>query len=85
MAIIGGALPFVGSAVSGMGGLWPKSEQNEINRILNAWLRLQQDQLEEIGQTLGEVLVRLDFDDPIVTERLASPEYLSLLKKAYRD
>jgi hypothetical protein len=48
-------------------------------------MRLQEDELKEIGITLIEVMQRLDTTDEKVRERIGSPEYLKLIKKCFRD
>ncbi len=78
-------VPFVEGAIGGVGSAWSEAEQDRFNKILTAWLKLQEDELKEIGQTLMEVMARLDKTDPEVERRIQSPEYLSILKKAFRD
>lgn len=85
LAFIGGAIPLVGGAFSGAGGAWSEREQNRYNKLFAAWLKLQEDEIREIWLTLSEVLIRLDLDDPVIQERIESPQYLSLVKKAFRD
>jgi hypothetical protein len=46
---------------------------------------LQEEEIKEIGKTLVEVMLRLDHEDETVRQRIESHEYLSLLKKAFRD
>lgn len=79
------AIPLIGGAIGGVSGVWSEKEQANINDIFAAWIRLQEDELKEIGQTLFEVILRLDRQDPEVIKRIESPEYLSLIKKAFRD
>lgn len=83
--LIGGAIPFVGGALSGAANTWAEAEQARVNQLIAAWMRLQEDELKEIGATLIQVVSRLDHSDPHVTERLESREYLSIVKKALRD
>ena len=85
LAVVGGAMPFAGGLVSGAGSAWSEHEQDRINKLFEAWFKLQQDEMEEIGRTLYEILVRLDLENPKVRERVESKEYLSLIKKAFRD
>lgn len=79
------AVPIVGGAIGGAGGYWSEKDQSRINDLFDSWMKLQEDEIREIGRTLFEVLVRLDKEDPIVLKRIESPEYLSLVKKAFRD
>jgi hypothetical protein len=43
-----------------------------------------QDELAEKEQTILEIVARLDMNDARTAERIASPEYQSLLRKAFR-
>lgn len=85
LACLSGAVPLVGGVISGAGGAWSEAEQGKFNEILAAWLKLQEDEIKEIGQTLFEVMARLDQNDPEIEKRLKSPEYLSIIKKAFRE
>lgn len=80
-----GAIPGVGGAIAGIAGTWSEQEQAEFNRIFEAWLKLQEDEIREIGLTLFEIMSRLDQTDENVRRRVESPEYLRLVKKCFRD
>lgn len=83
--VIGGLIPFAGGAISGASSAWSEQEQQKINSLIQAWLKLQEDEIKEIGQTMFEILARLDLNDENIAKRMESPEYLSLVKKAFRD
>lgn len=85
LACLSGLIPFAGGAVGGAGGVWSEKEQESINKILATWLKLQEDEIKEIGKTMFEVLIRLDQNDENVRKRIESPQYLSLVKKCFRD
>jgi len=85
LACLSGLIPLAGGAVGGLGGAWSEAEQEKLNRLLATWLTLQTDEIKEIGQTLMEVFIRLDKNDDNVRKRIESPEYLSLVKKCFRD
>jgi hypothetical protein len=85
LACIGGAIPFVGGVFGATAGAWSEAEQKRFNKIFASWLRLQEDEIKEIGVTLAEVMIRLDMNDPKVEERVQSPAYLSIIKKCFRD
>jgi hypothetical protein len=85
LAVLGGAIPLAGGLISGAAGAWSEAEQDHFNRVLASWLQLQKDGIKEIGITIAEILSRLDLNDEEVRKRIESPEYLSLLKKAFRD
>jgi hypothetical protein len=83
---VGGALgSYTGGAISGATAAWSERDQQRINDIMHGWLKLQEDEIKEIGQTIFEIMGRLDLEDENVTKRLESPEYLRLLKKCFRD
>jgi hypothetical protein len=80
-----GAIPGIGGAIAGIAGTWSEEEQAEFNQIFSAWLKLQEDEIREIGMTIFEVMARLDKNDEEVRKRVESPEYLRLVKKCFRD
>jgi hypothetical protein len=80
-----GAIPGVGGVIAGTAATWSEKEQAEYNRIFAAWLKLQEDEIREIGLTIFEVMARLDQTDEEIRKRIESPEYLQLVKKCFRD
>jgi hypothetical protein len=80
-----GAIPGIGGAIAGIAGSWSEKEQSEFNRLFAAWLKLQEDEIREIGITIFEVMDRLDQTDEQIRKRIESPEYLRLVKKCFRD
>lgn len=85
LAFLSGLIPGVGGAFGAAAGAWSEAEQKRFNKIFASWLKLQEEEIKEIGITLAEVMVRLDVNDPKVEERVQSQEYLSLVKKCFRD
>lgn len=85
LAALGGLIPFAGGAIGGAAGAWSESESDYFKKILAKWLKLQEDEIKEIGLTLYEVMVRLDHADENIRQRIESPEYLTLVKKCFRD
>jgi len=85
LACLSGLIPLIGGAVGGIGGAWSETEQERLNKLLATWLKLQEDEIREIGQTLVEVYIRLDNNDDNIRKRIESSEYLSLVKKCFRD
>ena len=84
LACLGG-VPAVGGVFGAGAGAWSEAEQAYFNKILSSWLKLQEDEIKEIGKTLIEVMIRLDKNDENIRKRIESPEYLSLIKKCFRD
>jgi hypothetical protein len=84
LACLGG-IPAVGGVFGGAAGAWSEAEQEHFNKVFESWLRLQQDEVREIGVTIAEILTRLDLNDQSIQKRIESPEYLKLIKKCFRD
>jgi hypothetical protein len=84
LACLGG-IPFAGGVFGAAGGAWSEAEQSHFNKVFASWLKLQEDEVREIGVTIAEILTRLNLNDEKVRERIESPEYLKLIKKAFRD
>lgn len=80
-----GAIPLVGGAIAGASSAWSEAEQSHFNKVFAAWLKMQEDEIREIGTTIMEVMSRLDLNDEQIRDRLESPEYLKIIKKCFRD
>ena len=78
-------IPIAGGVFGAASGAWSEAKQKRFNKIFASWLKLQEEEIKEIGITLAEVMIRLDINDSKVEERVQSPEYLSLVKKCFRD
>jgi len=81
----GGAIPFVGGVLSAGSGVWSEREQEKVNSFFEHWLKMLQEELAEKAQTILEIMARLDMNDEKIAERVASPEYQSLVRKAFRE
>lgn len=84
LACLGG-VPVAGGVFGGAAGAWSEGEQAHYNKVFASWLKLQEDELKEIARTIAEILSRLNLNDENVQKRIESPEYLSLIKKCFRD
>lgn len=85
LAVISGVVPVIGGAIGGISGIWSEKEQEKVNQLFATWLKLQQDELTEIGRTIFEIMNILDKNDDKVKGRIESPEYLRLMKKCFRN
>lgn len=84
LALLSG-IPGAGGVFSASAGAWSEAEQERYKKIFASWLKLQEDEIREIGMTLMEVMIRLDQTDEKIQERIQSTEYLKLIKKCFRD
>jgi hypothetical protein len=85
ISFLGGLVPIGGGAIGGIASAWSEKESDDFKKVLAAWLKLQEEEINEIGQTLYEIMIRLDLNDTKIDERIKSPEYLSLVKKCFKD
>ncbi len=82
---ISGAVPFAGGVFGAAAGAWSESEQDRLNKAFHAWMKLQEREVREIAITMMEILHRLDLKDEQIHQRIQSPEYQALVRKAFRD
>ncbi len=80
-----GAIPLAGGFLSAAASAWSEAEQEKINAFFDHWLKMLKDEMAEKAQTILEIMARLDMNDEKIAERVASPEYQALLRKAFRD
>ena len=85
LQVASGAIPFAGGVLSALAGNWSEAEQERVNRFLEAWIRMLQDELKEKAQTILEIMARLDLQDDAIASRVESKEFQSLLNKTFRD
>jgi hypothetical protein len=81
----GGAIPFVGGFLAAASGAWSEEEQAKVNSFFEHWLKMLQAEMAEKAKTIIEIMARLDMNDEKVAERVASPAYQSLVRKAFRE
>jgi hypothetical protein len=82
---IGGAIPFVGGLISAGAGAWSETDQENVTNVIKQWLQMLEDEMREKGKTIAEIVARLDMANESISQRIESPEYQSLLKKAFRN
>jgi hypothetical protein len=81
----GGVIPFAGGLLSAAASAWSDHDQEQVNSFFKHWLQMLNDEMREKEQTIYEIAARLDLKDEKVAGRMNSPEYQSLLKKAFRE
>jgi len=83
--VISGAIPFLGGFFSAIAGAWSEADQERVNRFIRHWLKMMEAEMAEKGQTIIEIMQRLDLHDEEIADRISSDEYQSLLRKGFRD
>jgi hypothetical protein len=82
---LSGAIPFAGGILSAIANEWSQRDQKRVNDFLLHWARMLAEEMREKEKTILEITARLDMKDEKTAERVASPEYQSLLRKGFRD
>jgi hypothetical protein len=82
---ISGVIPFAGGLLSAAASAWSEREQNRINAFLHHWLQMLAAEMREKEQTILEITSRVDMRDEETANRVESPAYQALLRKAFRD
>lgn len=80
-----GALPFAGGILSAAASAWSERDQNRVNGFLRHMIEMLQAEMLEKEKTILEITARIDMNDEKASERIKSPEYQALLRKAFRD
>jgi hypothetical protein len=80
-----GAIPFAGGILSAAASAWSERDQNRVNEFLHHMIEMLQAEMREKEQTILEITARIDMNDEKVSERIKSPAYQALLRKAFRD
>lgn len=75
----------VGGPIGASAGAWSEAEQARINERIAALLAMDRERIKEMVLTLLEVEARLDTNDERIKQRIESPEYLSLVRKCFRE
>lgn len=85
VAVLGGAVPFAGGLAAWIADKWSGKEQKRANALFLAWFKMIQDELLEKQKVMGEIMARIDMEDEQVSDRVSSPEYQKLVRKAFRN
>jgi hypothetical protein len=80
-----GSIPWVGGFIAASASLSAEREQQGINDLQRLWLQEHKEKITELGSTLNEIFGRLDKFGEDVQQRIESPEYLALVRKAFRS
>lgn len=80
-----GSIPWVGGFVSAAAALRSEEEASQANTIQTKWLEEHEQKLVSLYATLNEIISRFESIGPQIDERIESPEYLVLVRKAFRS
>src|SRR3974390_1244603 len=80
-----GSIPWIGGFIAASASLSAEREQQGINELQQLWLEEHKDKILELRDVLNEIFTRLDNFGDQIKERIESPEYLALVRKAFRS
>jgi hypothetical protein len=82
---LSGAIPLAGGVLSAVAGARSEREQARINEFLHHMMEMLNAEMREKEKTILEITARIDMQDEKISERVRSPAYQALLRKAFRD
>jgi hypothetical protein len=80
-----GSIPWIGGFIAASASLTAEREQQGINDLQQLWLQEHKEKILELRDSLNEIFGRLDNFGDQVQQRIESPEYLALVRKAFRS
>jgi regulator of replication initiation timing len=79
-----GSIPWVGGFLSAAVDFKSDEDQVKSNSLYMQWLQEHSKKMNELGETLSNVAIRLNEFPEEIDERLESDEYLQVVRKAFR-
>lgn len=80
-----GSIPWIGGAIAASSAMHAEKEQGKINDLQKIWLEEHQRKIEELYYTIYQIQERLDESGEDVLERMESEEYLTLVRKGFKE
>jgi hypothetical protein len=80
-----GSVPWVGGLLGASAALHGEKDQSQVNDLLKQWLEEHTEKLARLTETIGQILDRLSGFGDQIQDRLESPEYLALVRRAFRS
>ncbi len=79
-----GSVPWVGGFLSAMADFKSDERQVKNNHLYEEWLKEHTEKMKLLGETLVDVVKKLDEFSDEVNDRLESEEYLQIIRKSFR-
>lgn len=79
------SIPWVGGFIGASSALHAEKEQGKINDLQKLWIEEHQRKIEELAQTIFEIVDKLESSGVDVQERMETEEYLALVKKGFKE
>lgn len=79
------SIPWVGGVIAASSALHGEKEQEKINSLQRLWLEEHHKKIEELAFAIYEITERLNTTGSDNDDRLSSEEYLSLVRKGFKE
>jgi hypothetical protein len=79
-----GSIPWVGGFIAASAALHAEYEQGHVNELSKRWVEEHQQKIQELNETLAQMMLRLEQLGPQAEERLHEESYLGLVKYGFR-
>lgn len=79
-----GSIPWVGGFIAASAALHAEYEQGHVNELSKRWVEEHQHKIQELNETLTQMMLRLEQLGPQAEERLHDESYLGLVKYGFR-
>lgn len=80
-----GSIPWIGGAIAASSAIHAEKEQGKINDLQKIWLEEHNRKIEELYYTIYQINEKLDAAGQDVHERMESEEYLTLVRKGFKE
>ena len=80
-----GSIPWVGGFIAAAASIPSIESTAHGNALRTKWLEEHHRKLEDLNSTLGDISQRFEKLGPSIQERIQSPEYLNLVRQAFRN
>ncbi|MFO0900537.1 MAG: hypothetical protein U0836_24165 [Pirellulales bacterium] len=80
-----GSLPWVGGLLGAAGAYGAEREQGAANDLFRQWIESHRERINDLGRSLLEIVARLEQLGDEIQYRIESPEYLAIVRKAFRS
>lgn len=79
------SIPWVGGFIGASSALHAEKEQGKINDLQRLWLEEHQRKIEELAHTIFQIVDTLESSGVDVQERMETEEYLTLVRKGFKE
>lgn len=79
------SIPWVGSVIGATASFTAEKDQEKLNDLQKLWLEEHREKINDLGDALANIFVRLDEFGEEIKTRVESKEYLTLVRKTFRS